>query len=357
MDASVPTPDLLPSFSLWTGCYTADGHGTGEGIGVIHVENGVPSWSHLAARTPSPSFLAKHPSLPVLYAAGEMAQTLSAFHIDGPGRLAPLGTVRHAGDAVCHVAVAPQGRYVIACCWGDGQVLCYPVGDDGSLGDALPAPAALDPHAAAGIGGRRTRAHCALMLGDGRIATTDLGYDLVRIWRYDAREGLVADHEVALPPGSEPRHLVQHPSGRLLVVGEASLVVFVLVRDENDRFHLESSCPIAQEPRGGGRHRAGATASEISLDASGRFALVAVRGSDEIVTLAVSGDGTTLTPVSRASCGGTTPRHHLQIGPVLLVANQGSDSVTAFRLAEHTGTVLDQIADIAVGTPSCLVAA
>jgi 6-phosphogluconolactonase (cycloisomerase 2 family) len=348
MATRVARPDILPSFRLWTGCYTADGHGSGLGIGTIRVENGIPTWSGLAAETPSPSFLARHPSRPVLYAVGEMAQTVSAFRIDGPGMLSPLGPIQKAGAAVCHVALAPQGRFLVACCWGDGQVLCYPLREDGSILPPHRAPDARDPHERKDS---TSRAHCALMLDDGRIATTDLGFDLVRVWRYEHGRGLVADHEVVLPAESEPRHLVQHPSGRILVIGEASVTVFVLARAQNGRFGLESATPALTAVRKGD------TASEISLDATGRFALVGVRGQNTIVTLSVSGDGSHVEPISSAPCGGTTPRHHLQIGQALLVANQGSDTVTGFRLARHTGTIVEQVAEINVGTPSCLLAA
>lgn len=116
---------MPPSVDLWVGSYTADSGGTAEGIGVLRVADGVPEWAGLAASAPSPSFLARHPTLPLLYAVGESAQTVAAFHVRAAGRLEPAGPPWQAGASACHIAVDPRGRYLVVCCWGDGQVLLY----------------------------------------------------------------------------------------------------------------------------------------------------------------------------------------------------------------------------------------
>lgn len=333
---------------LWVGAYTADSAGTAEGIGTLHVEEGVPHWSGVAVETPSPSFLARHPRLPLVYAVGESAQTVTAFHIRARGRLQPAGVAWDAGASACHVAVDPQGRYLVVCCWGDGQVLLYELDADGGLRNRLTAAPARDPHPAVG-GMRHTRAHAALILPDSRIATTDLGVDLLRLWRYEPGVGLVADHEVAFPEGSEPRHLVRHPSGRILVVGEASAAVFVLVEGDDGRFAIESSSPATRDPE-----RAG-PAAEISLDEDGRTAHVGIRGTNRIATLAVHDDGARLEALADVDCCGRTPRHHWESEQLLLVANQDSSTVTSFRLDAATGIPTRLLATAPVPSPAFLL--
>jgi 6-phosphogluconolactonase (cycloisomerase 2 family) len=235
----------------------------------------------------------------------------------------------------------------VVACWGDGKVILYELDGEGGIVDRFVAPPATDPHSASG---RPSRAHCSLMLDDGRVASTDLGYDLLRVWRYEPGTGLVPDHEVVFPMGSEPRHLVRHPSGRILVIGEISVEAFVLSRGADGRYAIESSTPATQ----GGAQK-GDTASEITTDAAGRYVLVSVRGRNLISTLAVHDDGARLEPVHEVSCGGDTPRHHLQLGRLLLVANQGSSNVTAFRLDAHSGVPEELIATVPVGTPTCLL--
>ena len=46
-----------------------------------------------------------------------------AFRRTGEASFAPLGGPVEAGEAVCHLAVAPDGGSLIASCWGDGRVV------------------------------------------------------------------------------------------------------------------------------------------------------------------------------------------------------------------------------------------
>ena len=72
--------DSLPAHDLiWTGSYTADSGGRGTGIGAVAAAaDGTLRWLGIAAPADSPSFLAVHPSLPVVYAVAEQARTVRA---------------------------------------------------------------------------------------------------------------------------------------------------------------------------------------------------------------------------------------------------------------------------------------
>src|SRR5690606_22899688 len=243
---------------------------------------------------------AAHPRRDVVYAALEGAGRVAAFARTGEASLVRLGPTRVAGEAVCHIAVAPDASRLVASCWGDGRVVHIPLAADGSLGEPSLAPAAADPYDAALPGAasdptpleirasglmiagaadasepagdadpeqagaadpavaalpgaasdpapleirasglmlagaadasepagdadpeqagaadpRPSRGHAAAFLPDGRVATTDLGYDLVRIWRV-TEAGLAPDHEVVLPYGTGPRHTFAPPRGHL----------------------------------------------------------------------------------------------------------------------------------------------
>ncbi|WP_454117689.1 beta-propeller fold lactonase family protein [Microbacterium lacticum] len=81
---------------------------------------------------------------------------------------------------------------------------------------------------------RVSRAHQARFLPRRVVATTDLGYDLVRF--FTERVGdLHETQRVPLPRGSGPRHTVWHPSGHLYVVTELSLEVCVLALRSGSR--------------------------------------------------------------------------------------------------------------------------
>jgi 6-phosphogluconolactonase len=339
---------------IWTGSYTADSGGQGEGIGAISAgPDGKLQWLGTAATADSPSFIAVHPTAPVVYAVGEQARTVQAYRRSGEFGLQPFGDPQLAGAAACHVAVDPLGRFLIVSCWGDGQVLLYELDHDGGMTGRFPAAPSVDPHQMPGAAEPRpSRAHASLMLADGRIMTTDLGHDTLRIWQYVPGAGLAADHEVTLPAGSGPRHLVQHSSGSVLVVSEYSIEVFVVKATQAGPFELTS-----QGPATFGGALPDDAAAEICLGPGGSHAYVGVRGSNRIGVLAVSADGMVLAPQSDFASGGNWPRHHLVRGQWLLVAHERSGTIATFELDTATGLPGPQVHTLETPSPTVLVPA
>src|SRR5919112_1984339 len=252
-DGAMTSPAQHPI--IWTGTYTPDGGGRAEGIGALSAHpDGTLEWLGTAATADSPSFVAVHPKLPVVYAVAEQRKMVRTFRRTGDFGLEPLGNPQPSGEATCHVAVDPQGRFLTATCWGNGQVLLYELDSDG------------------------------------RIMTTDLGHDTLRIWNYVPGSGLVVDHEVALPFGCGPRHLVQHASGNVFVLSEYSVEVFV-VRPEAGTFEL-----VFRGPATSGGSLPDDSAAEITLGEGGRHVYVGVRGSNLVSVLEVGAAGTELVP-------------------------------------------------------------
>ena len=357
--------DSLPAHDLiWTGSYTADSGGRGTGIGAVAAAaDGTLRWLGVAALADSPSFLAVHPSLPVVYAVAEQARTVRAYRRAGAFGLEPAGPAWPAGDAACHVAVEPSGRFLVVCCWGDGQVLFYGLDADGGIVGRAAGVESRDPYGEAPGGGpserdrRPSRAHAALMLADGRVMTTDLGHDLLRIWNVGSGEGPalgpVLDHEVVLPRGSGPRHLVQHPGGHVFVVTEYSIEVAVagLSPDSGD-FRLGFVGPATA-----GGAQPDDSAAEIALAADGRYAYVGVRGSNRICVLEVEAGGAALRPVADVPSGGNWPRHHLIRDGLLHVAHERSGDVVTFRLDAASGLPGVPADRLQVASPTALVPA
>lgn len=347
--SSLPVPpDAVPSDGLiWTGSYTADAGGSGAGIEALRAgTDGTLRWLGVATAADSPSFLAVHPTLDVVYAVGEAARTVRAYRRSGEFGLAPAGREWPAGDAACHVAVDPQGRFLVVACWGDGQVLLYELDGDGGISARFAA-------AASTLAGRPSRAHASLMLDDGRIMTTDLGHDLLRVWNYVPGQGLRLDHELALARDSGPRHLVQHPKGPVLVVTEYSIEVAVLQRSrESGAFSLAG---VVQATAAGALP--GDAAAEIALGADGRHAYIGVRGSNRIGVLDVGGDGSVVRAVADVPSGGDWPRHHLVRNGWLHVAHERSGDVVTFPLDPETGLPGEAVGRLDLASPTALVPA
>jgi len=338
---------------VWIGTYTPDGGGRAEGIGAVREhQDGSLEWLGTAVEAQSPSFLAVHPTLPVVYAAAEQRKKVQAYRRRGDFALEPKGTPQPAGEATCHVAVDPLGRFVTAACWGDGQVLLYELDADGGMTGRFPAAPTVDPHASLSPGSpRQSRAHASLMLRDGRIMTTDLGHDILRIWNYEPGKGLVADHEVVLPYGSGPRHMVEHPSGNVFIVSEYSVEVFV-VRPEAGTYEL-----VFRGPATAGGSQEGDSAAEICLGRQENFAYAGVRGSNIISVLEVTAGGSELIPVQDIDSGGDWPRHHMVRGSRLHVAHERSDNIATFELDPVTGLPGPLLHNLNTPSPTALVAA
>ncbi|GGH98481.1 lactonase family protein [Arthrobacter liuii] len=338
---------------IWIGTYTPDGGGRAKGVGAVREhQDGSLEWLGTAAEAQSPSFVAVHPKLPMVYAAAEQRKKVQAYRRRGSFSLEPHGEPQPAGEATCHVAVDPDGRFVTAACWGDGQVILYELDADGGMMARLPAAPSVDPHASLFPGGpRQSRAHASLMLRDGRIMTTDLGHDTLRIWNYEPGTGLVADHEVALPCGSGPRHLVEHPTGNVFIVSEYSVEVFV-VRPEAGTYEL-----VFRGPATAGGSQEGDSAAEICLGPQGNFAYAGVRGSNIISVLEIAAEGTELIPVKDFDSGGDWPRHHLVRGNWLHVAHERSDNIATFGLDPITGLPGPELHNLHTPSPTALVGA
>ncbi|WP_309064971.1 lactonase family protein [Microbacterium sp.] len=363
---------------FWTGGYGADMEGDAAGIGFLAVDDGrgpsTLAYRGVAAEAASPSWLAQHPSLDVVYAALEGAGRVQAFARIGEGSLRPLGEPVEAGDAVCHLAVSPDGRMLIASCYGDGKVVHYGIAPDGrpvpaapdraaALREALFGPAAGSEGAAGSADGagaaasdpyptppgeepRASHAHSAIFLPGGRVATADLGFDLVRFWRVSAN-ALTPDHEVVLPRGTGPRHMVLHPSGHLHVVTEYSCEVFTLASGPDGRWSVVSATiatPIAEPGVD--------AAAELARSRDGATLYTALRGSNTLAALRVRGEGETLEPFAVTDSGVDWPRHHLVYDGTLLVSGQRSGEVAVVDLDERSGAPRDVRHVAAVPSPT-----
>lgn len=341
---------------LWLGGYTAemDGRATGVGVLLAGAADEASAGGSLAvagdavALSGSPSWLAQHPTLDVVYAALEGEGTVQALRRTGEAGFERLGAPVAAGEIVCHVAVAPDGGSLVASCWGDGAVTRMSLDAAGRPSGPVTAAPAADPYA--GAAERPTRAHAAAFLPDGRVATTDLGYDLVRIWR-TAPSGLLLDHEVVLPLGCGPRHMVVHPSGHLYVLTELSCEVFVLGPTAQGRWAVRGG--MAASPAA----MPGDSAAELAASHDGEHLYAGLRGSDTIAVLKVRGAGDQLDQLALVESGVRGPRHHRVLRDTLLVAGQLSDEIVSLTIDARTGVPGRVRHRTQAASPSCLLPA
>jgi 6-phosphogluconolactonase len=319
----------------------------------------------LAAETQSPSFLALHPGGRFLYAVGEATNlggnrggAVSAFSLDAKaGRLAPLNHQSSGGAGPCHLAVDQTGKCLLTANYGSGSIAALPIGADGSLGE----PGSVIQHHGSSVNPQRQagpHAHFITPDPGNRFALTcDLGLDQVLVYRLDpAKAALVANDPpfAAVKPGSGPRHLVFHPSGRFVfLINEMGSTITMFAYD-SEKGALKEVQTISTLPEG---FAGKSSCAEVQVHPSGDFVYGSNRGHDSIAVFSVDRASGKLTSVGYQSTQGKTPRHFAldPTGKWLLAENQESGSIVVFRVDPKTGGLSATGQSVSVGSPVCVV--
>jgi 6-phosphogluconolactonase len=319
----------------------------------------------LAVETPSPSFLAVHPNKRFLYATGENTNlggkpvgAVSAFGMDAKsGQLTLLNLKSSGGAGPCHVAVDPTGRCLLVANYGSGSIAALPIRADGSLAE----PSAVIQHQGSSINPQRQAGpHGHFITPDpgNRFALTcDLGLDQVLVYRLEPGKGsLVANAPpfAAVKPGSGPRHLAFHPSGRFVfLINEMGSTLTVFAYDAK-RGTLKELQTISTLPE---NFAGSSTCAEVQVHPSGKFVYGSNRGHDSIAVFGFDAKSGKLTCLEYQSTQGKTPRHFAldPAGHWLLAENQDSDSIVVFRVDAKTGRLSPAGQTITVGAPVCAV--
>ncbi|MFE2041894.1 lactonase family protein [Streptomyces sp. NPDC059477] len=297
---------------------------------------------------PDPSYLALSPSGGMLYAVSETAEgAVAAFRVDGDspepaGQPVPVG-----GNGPTHLTV--HAGHVLTANYGSGSVSAVPLRPDGTL-----ASAASDVFTHSGAGPHTPRqqgphAHQVQPDPSGRWAVSvDLGTDSVRVCTLTGGR-LVLHREIALRPGSGPRHLAFNPDGTYAyIVNELTPTITVCRWDATDGL-LKPLSEVRLLP---GSPDGDAYPSGIVASPDGRFVWAATRGEDVLSVLAVDGDALRL--VGTVPCGGHWPRAITASGGYLYVANERSGDVTWFALDPATG-LPSRAGSIRVPAASCVI--
>jgi 6-phosphogluconolactonase len=353
------------SMFVYIGTYT---YGASKGIyrSQFDTETGQLSAPELAAETKNPTFLAIHPNGRFLYAANEVesfegpkAGAVSAFAIDGKtGKLTLLDEKSSGGTGPCHLAVDRKGKCVLVANYGGGSVAALPIESDGSVG----APAAFIQHEGSSVNRRRQsgpHAHFITTDPADRFALVcDLGLDKVLVYRLGTDPVSLATNDppwTAIKPGSGPRHLAFHPSGRYVyLINELgwTLMAFSYDARRGALTELQTVSTLPDGPVPGDNLDA-----EVQVHPSGKFLYGSNRGHNSLAVFAIDEKTGLLTYVDRVPTQGKTPRHFAidPTGRWLLVENQESNDVVVFKIDTKTGRLTPTGQTVEVGAPVCLV--
>ncbi len=276
----------------------------------------------------APSFLAAHPSLPVLYAVGEHEEgRLGAFTRSAAG-LTPAGERSSGGSLPCHLAVHPSGRLLAVANYGDGTVSLHRLDERGGFDGE---PILLRHEGSGPVADRQERSHAhQAVFHDDVLHVSDLGTDEIRRYGLDGR----ALEPVRLAPGFGPRHFA-FDGTTWHVAGELDGTVRAY-----DASWLETARARASE---------GQPNHPSHLEVSGGLVYVANRGPDTISVLRAG----SLEKVAEVPCGGRWPRHFALAGDRLLVANQHSGGVAVLPLEDGIPGKAEHVID--AESPACVL--
>ena len=297
----------------------------------------------LAVELPSPTWAARDGDL--IYAVLEDTDEVATLRMDRDGEaveLTLLGTTGVPGDGATHAATAVDDlgrRHLLVACYANGHVCVHPLDDDGMVGQATqvlentghgPLPAQEGPHA-----------HWVLPLPDGRVLTTDLGTDQIHVHRW--RNGrLMRIGSVPMPAGTGPRdlHLMPTIDGAegvgawaVAVVGEWGNTIGVLRDAGSDA--LPGLTQIL--PLDGTDHD---QAASLAFDPRTDIAYAGLRGTERIVAARWNRSKARFDAIDEdwarhgVDAGGKRPRHLVIVGRTLLAADEASDDLAAFHLAD-----------------------
>ena len=353
----------IGELSVYVGTYTT---GKSEGIYLYQLNLSSGELKHVATTrgVVNPSFLALAPSRRYLYAVNEVEEfalrksgAVSAFAVDQrTGELRLLNQQASLGANPCYVEVDAGGRFVLIANYTGGNVAVFPVQRDGSLGEATD----MKQYQGSSVNRERQEgphAHCIVLDPTNRFAySCDLGTDKIMIFLFDARNGKLMPNEqpwVQVKPGTGPRHLTLHPSGKyVFVLNELHSTITTFARDpgKGSLKELQTLSTLPADFKGT------SWSADIHVSADGRFVYCSNRGHDSIAIFRIEPRNGALTSVGHESTRGMTPRNFAidSTGSFLLVANQKSDNIVVFRIDQKTGRLIatGQVAE--VPSPVCL---
>jgi 6-phosphogluconolactonase len=353
--AASQAPDVL----VYVGTYTGKGS---EGVYVYHLDSSTGGLKFVskAAGLANPSFLAIDPKGRCVYAVREFGGKGSAVvalsRNSTTGELSILNEQPSGGQGPCYVTVDREGRFLLVANYGSGHVAVLPIADDGRLQPAT----SVVRHEGSSVNPARQKephAHSIVLDAANRYAlAADLGIDKVMVYRLDSEHGKLLPNDppfVRCEPGSGPRHIAFHPSGKYVYVIEELSSTVEAFNYDADAGTLKPFQRISTLPDG---FTGKSTCADIHVHPSGRFLYGSNRGHDSIVSYAIDDQTGKLRLIGHEPTQGKAPRNFAidPSGTFLLAANQDSDSIVSFRINPDTGALTPTGQTCKVSMPVCL---
>ena len=253
----------------------------------------------------------------------------------------------------------PSNKFVLASNYMSGSVCVYARNDDGSLG----ALTSFHQYEGKGSGvnpARQEGPHAHMCLFDPSakyVFVPDLGDDVVRVYTFNHDTGELVpkpDADLAMPPGSGPRHMAFHPTLPVAYIVNELLSTMSTCTFDPASGKLTIQSTLSTLPAGvDGSNN---TCAAIRVLADGSAVYQSNRGHHSITRFTLAADGMP-TWSECTPAGGDTPRDFCVLTStdgaeqLMLVAAQDSDVITSFTIGAG-GVLAPTGHTVAVKSPS-----
>lgn len=323
---------------LYVGCQTAASGGNGTGVTALRQDSNGSLTPVGELAMPSPSWLTRHPTAPVLYATNETADgAVTTIDLD---TFTAVDTVSTGGAGPCHLAITADERFLLCANYSSGSLAVFALAADGRVTERTD----LVAHEGSGPDPDRQEAahvHMAVPLDTPQgtiVSAVDLGTDEIRSYHLAGTGTLEPLAVSAMPPGTGPRQLIRRPGTDLAYVAGELASTLVTVREGPAGTFTPLDVAEATAPADDRNYPA-------HLELAGDRLYLSNRGADRITEFDVSGP----TPRRVADHpSGAYPRHFTLAAGTCHVAAQREDAVVSFPLAGGPAT------RFATGTPTCV---
>jgi len=314
----------------------------------------------------NPSYIALHPSLPVVYAVNELADNdpdsnvglIQAYRYDLAAKtFEKISETSAMGDAPCHISIAEDGLQLLAANYVGGSIASYSIREDGSLSNAT---GAYENKKTTPTTPRQEAGHAHMIRpipNSNHILVSDLGTDELLTFQLNGNGSIEKKHAIITEQYGGPRHFDFHPSEKIvysLNELKPSITVLALEKDIPAKIIQQLDIPIKVDGDP-------VNSSAIKVHPSGQVVYAATRGlnstlQNEIVVCKIDQDEQ-LEIIQTISTEGQIPRDFTISpgGKYLIAGNQDTDEVVIYAIDETSGQLTLLRSDQRVPTPVCFV--
>jgi 6-phosphogluconolactonase len=294
----------------------------------------------------APGALTLDPRQKFLYAAVRSNNSVATLGIDpADGKLTPRGKTSVVGNPV-YLATDKQAKYLLTAYYSGDKIAVYPIAASGVI----------DPAATTVLDTGRNPHSINIDRSNRFVFVPNTGADKVLQFRFDATSGKLEPNspaEVAIGPGTGPRHFFFHPDQPwVYFVNEkgSSVTATRLDTQQGTLMPFQTISTLPSDFSGNN------TCAHIEITPDGKFLYASNRGHDSLACYSIDSRNGRLTLLGNAPTEKTPRAFNLDpSGKYLYAAGQASGKLVSYRVQSSGQLEAMKVYDVGKGPAWVLV--